>query len=295
MVSNPTFEQFYRDVPAEQRQRLLAFRAAHPVKAITADGHRWRYFTGGQGAGWLLVLHGGGGNAESLFQQITGFEREYRVLAPTYPATLRAVDDVLAGFEALYRAEGIGSAHAYGLSLGGGGAQALVRHQPGAVRSMILSHTAPPTPWMGRDLRRRLRRMTLIPSWAVLAIGRRRLRGRLELAADSVPPEERAFWEAFRAELYATSLTKADVLARTRMQIDYHLNLRYGPHDLDGWPGRVLIIESDRDQNIPADVRAALRAAYPRARVHTFRGIGHSGGLTLTEQNVALILEFLRA
>ena len=287
------FAKLYRDVPAEQKDALLRFRAAHPPRIFEREGRRWRYFVGGGGAEWLVVMHGGGGNAESLFRQIALFERHYRVLAPTYPANVHtvatAIDDLLALSDSL----GIARAHWYGISMGGAAAQEIARKRPALAASMILSHTAPPTPFMGRALQRRLRLMRWLPEWVVLQMGQRRLRGRLELAADSVPLDERAFWQAFRAELYATSLGKADVIARTNLQIDYHLNYHYRPEDLAGWPGRVLIVESDEDQNVPPVAQETLKALYPRAQVHTFRGIGHSGGLVLTEANVALVEAFL--
>ena len=67
----------------------------------------------------------------------------------------------------------------------------------------------------------------------------------------------------------------------------------YKPDDLDGWRGRVLIMDADDDPHMPAATRLALRALYPQAEVHSFSGTGHSAAIVDPDGYAQVIRRFL--
>lgn len=292
-MGNSSFDRIYKDVPREHVERLLGFRAAHPVKTLAVGGRQWRYLVGGRGEEVLVIIHGVTGTLESPFRQMMMFEETYRVIAPTYPVAAKSAADIVEGIVALLEAEAVPAAHVLGISLGGAVAQLLVRQRPMMVSKLILSHTVVPTPGVVRSLERRLRLVSLLPSRYVLAVARRRFHQRLTADAGDMEPAERAFWFAFGDETYSCSLAKGDLLARLKVHIDFHRNYRFEAGELADWPGDILIVESDGDEIVPPAMREALKALYPQARVHTFHGVGHASGLIKTEENVSVIRGFL--
>ena len=77
-----------------------------------------------------------------------------------------------------------------------------------------------------------------------------------------------------------------------RLGIDLVRSFRFTPEDLDSWPGRILILESDQDLFTP-ERRAELRRCYPQASVHTFHGAGHTPWMSHREEYLCVINEFL--
>jgi pimeloyl-ACP methyl ester carboxylesterase len=77
--------------------------------------------------------------------------------------------------------------------------------------------------------------------------------------------------------------------------VDCRLNYVFTPHDLQDWPGRILLLDADDDPGVRPPMRAALRALYPQAQVHTFHGAGHAPFLSLPDEYFAVVGSFLDA
>ena len=273
--------------------QLKAFRSTHAIKRVRLDDVDWNYLAGGRGQEVLVFLHGTSGAIDSPFQQIMLLEHQYRVISLTYPTVVKTVAEMTRGILAVLGAEGVMTAHFIGISLGGAVAQALVREAPGTIQTLILSHTIPPSLAIAPRLVRRLKIVSIVPHRLVLTGAKRQYMRRLKSDALDIPPVERDFWLAFGEEIYSHSLTKYDFLARLKVHLDFHISYRFSPTDLVDWPGRILIIESDGDEIIPASLRNELKAAYPEAAVHTFHGVGHSSGLIKSKESAALIRSFV--
>jgi len=264
------------------RRRLDRFRAAHAPRTMRHAGTEWRYLAGGRGPATVLVLGGALGIAEFGFLLIEALEREFRVIAPDYPP-LGRVDDLADGLVALLDREGVAAAQVHGASFGGLLAQVLLRAAPGRVDSLVLSHTAPPSGSAGAAaLVSGI--VATMPAGLVRALLRRRLGGVLR---DADP-----FYRACFAEGLGR-LGKRDLAARLRAGAGFAAR-RFAANDLDGWRGRVLIIEADDDPMIAAPSREALRALYPGAARHLFRGTGHATSILRPEEYNAVVAGFLR-
>ncbi|MCH8253794.1 MAG: alpha/beta hydrolase [Gemmatimonadetes bacterium] len=264
---------------------LAEFRASHSVAHCRHAGETWRYRCVGVGAKPVMWLTGVLGRGEFAFAQILALGDGFRVLAPDYPP-VHSLDHLVEGLVAILDAEGLGAVHVISGSFGGMVAQHLVRRHPERVRSLVLSHTAAPESDRARMamVKAMVGTLGVWPGWLVRALFRRRLRGIFAVADP--------FWLRYFDSTVA-GLSQADLVSRVRLAAEFAGQTGYGPHDLDRWPGRVLIMDADDDPHMPAATRAALRALYPQAEVHSFSGTGHSAAIMNPEGYAQVIRRFL--
>ena len=283
-----TFDRLYARVPHADKDHLLRFRAAHPVKHTMVAGANWEYLACGRGAETLLILPGLLGIGEMSFHHILAFEGEHRVIAPTYPFAATTMTLLMEGIAGILDVEGIGRTHILGGSYGGMVAQCFVRRYPDRVSKLILSHTGAPELKRAEKNRRFIRVLRLLPMGVIRAMLRLATRKSLQDA-----PAQRAFWEVYSDEMIAR-LSKNDLIARYQIAVDLDAAYRFTPNDLKDWPGRILILEGDNDSIAEAPAREALKAIHPQARVHTFRGTGHVASIAKLDEYVSAIKRFLR-
>jgi len=286
-MNNLAFDQFYASVPAAERKALLGFRAAHPLKSLAVHGTPWEYIAAGRGAEALLILPGLLGIGEMSFQHILVFENNYRVVAPSYPFNFMTIDPMLDGIAALLDAERIERAHVLGGSYGGMVAQRFVRRYPGRVDRLILSHTGGPKPERAAQNRRLITLLRLMPMGLLRVILRLATRKSLADAPEHIP-----FWEAYSNEMIAR-LSKADLMSRYQVAVDFDATSAFTPDDLKHWSGQILILEGDNDPIAEASAREALKTLHPQARTHTFHGSGHVASIAKLDEYVAVIRSFL--
>ena len=280
-------ETAYKNVQAEQKERLYTFRASHPRQQIVLSGTTWSYLLAGQGAETVLLLPGGERIGDVAFPLMQQFEQEYRCLYPSYPPfpTMAALVD---GLAALLDQLSIERVILFAASFGGDVGQCFVRKYPERVSKLILLNTGIPDEQLGRATKRAKPLVTLLPLGIV-----RPLVSALLVKALSVRAEERLFWRAMLHELVG-NLTRADLVSSFTETIDYRLNYHFSPTDLTGWPGKVLILQSDDDPATKPAMRLALRNLYPQAQVHTFQQAGHTPFLSQPEEFYPRIRTFLR-
>jgi len=273
--------------PSAERERLLRFRATHAVKSTVVAGVIWEYIACGRGAETLLILPGLLGIGEMSFDHILAFEGEYRVIVPTYPFSATTVAQLIEGIAQVLDAENINWAHVLGGSYGGMVAQSFVRRYSNKVSRLILSHTGGPNPERAEKNKKLITVLRFLPMGMVRVMLRLATRKSLEDA-----PEQRVFWEAYTEEMIRR-LSKADLIARYQIAVDFDATSRFTPGDLKDWAGRILILEGDDDPIAEAPAREALKAFHPQARVHTFRGTGHVASIAKLDEYVSVIKQFL--
>jgi maspardin len=267
--------------------RLHRFRATHPTTCTTVEGIEWEYFACGHSDKALLILPGLLGIGEMSFEHILAFEDAYRVVVPSYPLTITCVSQLIRGIIGILDAERIDRVQVLGSSYGGMVAQYLVRQYPDRVGTLILSHTGVPRPDRAAKNRRFVTIVRLLPMDLLRTMLRLSTRKSLVDA-----PMQRAFWQAYSNEVI-DQITKADLISRYRVAIDFDVSCAFAPEDLKGWPGRILILEGDNDPVAESQAREALGALYPQARVHTFHGSGHVASIAKLDEYVAVIRGFL--
>lgn len=265
---------------ANSLERELAdFHADHPVQEVTA-GYAWRYYRGGPaGAETVLFLSGALGRAEYAFQVIRNLERRFRVIAPDYPA-VRTLGEFGDGLLGILDAEHVRRAHLLGGSFGGFVAQALVRRAPERVASLVLSHTGAAD---GRKRDGAIALVSMLPGWLMRAAMRARLGPTLK-GADP-------FWRALFDRTVA-DLSREDILSRMKIQAEFAANPEIARTPAN-WAGPVLILEAADDPLFTEKARRKMRAIYPRAAVHEFRGTGHAAALLRPDEYVDVVAAFI--
>lgn len=288
MALTQTLDMHPGSTPPMETDPLRRFRATHPVKRLMLAGASWEYIASGRGAETILILPGLLGVGEMGFQHILALEETYRVLAPSYPFSLTRVTPLLDGLALLLKAEGVRRAHVFGGAYGGMLAQRFVRRYPDRVATLILSHTGGPRPERAKANRRCLAMLRHLPIGLIRSLLRLAVRRSLQGL-----PERSRLWEAHASDIIER-LTKADVISRYEIAVDFDANSVFTPDDLKDWPGRILILEGD-DVSAEIASRQALKAFHPQAHVQTMRGAGHVASLVRPDDHMALVRRFLNA
>lgn len=275
----PPFEQIYDGVEPARVEALRAFRAAHPLRAMTINGNEWRYLVVGEGKRTILLLHGMTGAPDIWFQQMNALKREYRLIAVTYPAvpTLKEMDT---GVMAILDREGVQQCAVVGSSLGGYLAQYLVQQHPDRFTHAVFANTFPPNDEIARDNRMLARLIPLLPEWLVMRFVRRNVEETVVPAAGND-----ALTRAFLTEMTCGRMSKAQFIAR------YQCIVEKFPVKPLRMP--VLIIESENDPLVKPALRQQLKSLYPQARVHTFKDAGHFPYLNQPEAFTRLLRELV--
>ena len=286
------FDKIYEKVPAEQVARLKEFRLTHPYKQLIVGDTKWEYISCGQGERTLLLLPGALSVGESTFPLITAFENEYRIIAPSYALSL-GMTGLCDGIANILESEAVNQAYVFGGSYGGLVAQYFVRQYPAQARSLILSHTFVLTPKLAKPLWLAGKLFPVFPQKLFAPILRLRLNKILLSTLRAANHPESEFWRAYLDEAIASGLLKEVFIHQNNCLLELAQQPQFAPDDLKGWPGRVLIIESDDDPAIPAKGRALLRSTYPQAQVHTFHNAGHASSILKRKEVVSIIKNFL--
>ncbi len=276
---------YYAAAPADQVERLMTFRRAHPPRQTTINGMTWEYLSCGQGEATILWLVGGLRVADAAYRSIPLLEDHFRILAPSYPP-LMSMDVLVDGLVRLLDASGVGTAHVLAGSFGGMVAQALLRRHPGRVNKVVLSTTAVLDEKAVANYQQQEAMIASAPSELVAEFSKGRF---VEMIAP--PNDERTFWTAYVDELFSERLTKDDMLSTVRCLLDFAQQPQQ-PQTAPEWAGRILIIESEDDATFDAAARARLKALYPSARVHTYTNGGHSPATTQREAYFGLVRGF---
>jgi len=291
------FDEIYARVPREQVARLKVFRSTHPYKQLTVGDTKgdtkWEYISCGQGEQALLLLPGALSVGESLFPFIEAFENEYRIIAPSYALSL-TMTGLCLGLAHILDSEGLNQAHVFGGSYGGLVAQYFARQFPHQTRSLILSHTFVLTPRFAKPLWIAGKIFPAFPQKLFVPILRMRLNKMLLSTLRAANHPETEFWRAYLNEAIASDLLKKVFIHQNNCLLELARQPQFTPDDLKGWPGKVLIIESEDDPAITARDRALLRSTYPNAQVHAFRDAGHASSILKREEVLSIIGSFLQ-
>ncbi|MEK6280222.1 MAG: alpha/beta hydrolase [Acidobacteriota bacterium] len=293
--SNPKVdwtEEIYRKVPPAQVARLKQFRVSHPYKQLSFRDANWEYISCGQNDETVLILPGALSTGESAFPLISALETDYHIIAPSYPLSLN-MEGLCDGIAHILEAENADSAHVFGGSYGGLVAQYFCRHYPHKSRSLILSHTFVFNPkytkvfWIAGKL------FPALPRSLIVRLLKLRLNKLLlsRLRAANHPDTE--LWRAYLDEAMTFGKLKDVFIHQNKCLLDLADRPRFTTNDLNEWPGRILIIESEDDPAIGANERANLRNMYPPAEIKSFLDAGHASSILKLDEVVSSIKGFL--
>ncbi|HVN55258.1 MAG TPA: alpha/beta hydrolase [Anaerolineaceae bacterium] len=271
------------------REQLEQFRDSHPYQHLIVKGTHWEYIASGKGKHALVLLGGELSVGETCFQTITRLEEHFRVISPSYPPAGR-IRPIIEGLTAILEKEGYSRAHLFGHSLGAGVAHAYMHLQPDRVDRLVLDRFGLCTP--AHVIAARL--FFKLPFPLMRSYYYRNTRRLLSRPTPGFSEDQQDFFNAYLDELFNRLHTPETLMGQFRLLIDLfdHAN-EYGAFRPLERPGQVLLILVDDDRGFTPQERAALIAAYPGAKMHTFKQGGQLSGLLLGEEFNSILEAFL--
>ncbi|MGJ3240748.1 MAG: alpha/beta fold hydrolase [Anaerolineae bacterium] len=274
--------------------QLRAFQQRAQLEQIQLDAHSWTCYTlGNPDDEALLILAGGGADAEVIFQYITHLSRHFYVIAPNLPPTLNTLSEALDGLRALLAHHQRQQAVVVGLAFGAMLAQAYIRRFQDSVTDLIITHSWIPSQHLAEAMAMQQQLLQLTPE--PLLLWRNRRAYQRDIASSSTPadPATRRFWQDYFEQHYSERIRKAHLLSRARLMAEYHAENEFNSRDLLHWHGDLLLIESDADQVISEGDRGSLKAMYNRAYIQTLYGYDHLAPLLAANELSQSIINFL--
>ena len=269
-MSNKKPRNFYSDLPEVQKAFVENFQKTHHQKCIKIADTDWHFFDSETDGPVILLLHGGFADYSMWIHQITAFEDEYRIIAPTCPVLPKATMNAYSkGLKGILEAENINQLNIIGYSEGGLIAQVFLRDMLTRVEKVVLGHTFYPTPenkYSQYDFN--LFRFLPAPLTALL------------FKAFAQPDKEEIqantewsdWFQAYFKEL-KSKLTKAKILTHIDLMIDFVRQYKFAPEDLSTWQGKMLITVSKDD--VVFKYFEGLKHLYPMAQTYQFdSGLG---------------------
>jgi pimeloyl-ACP methyl ester carboxylesterase len=255
-------------------------------RELAVNGTRWRYYRLGTGPA-LLWLTGGLRRAAFGFAFLERLAPRHTVIAPDYPP-VQSLDEFIAGFDAIRRAEGVERAALGGQSYGGLLAQAYLAVRGPAIERLVLSSTGPAgygAAWLPfGDLAIFLARV--LPERFVKGL----LAGGL-LKLLSVAEAERAEWEAALREILERDLTRQDVVSHFAVAAELIRRRLVYPGVYQSWPGRVVVLSAENDPTQGKNDRAHYEALFGRPVEAVSLGQRGHSALLLDPDGYARLLE----
>jgi len=290
----------YPDYSTDKKERLRKFRSTHKYRQITINNTDWKYISGGRGKEALLLLTGGTGIFEVMAFLFAPLEDEYRIICPSY-STVETIGMLVDGIVGILESEGVHKTNILGQSFGGILAQAIVHKYPDRVDKLILSHTTTTSPPVDEAIMLKKKKSIemfkgfyLLPSWLFRFLVERLLRIKISKISrmSLMDAEEREFWHTYFLEMISY-MTKKELSSIDRCMIDFAENYRFTRNDLADWPGKILILESDKDTALQPSEKNAVKKLYPKAQVHRFKGSGHLSLIINPEESISIVRNFL--
>jgi pimeloyl-ACP methyl ester carboxylesterase len=245
----------------------------------------------------LLLIMGYGADSNWWYMQTDAFSREYRVIVfdnrgtglsdkPDVPYTMPMMADDAAG---LLDALDIGTAHVYGVSMGGMIAQELVLHHPERVTSLILGCTMPG----GHNA------VPPEPESLLFLLDFERTRSLpLEQQAEELLPYlfSQGFLDRNRdrvGEFVSRAFEHPTPVHGYRRQSEAFMS--FNVYDrLPEINAPTLVMAGTADRLVPVENARILASRIPNAELVIFENVGHGFNGEVAEESNKAVLDFLR-
>lgn len=294
-IRRETHHDYYQDVPDRLVKQLSDFRQTVYTNSVDVGEHCWTFYElSNQDESALLLLHGGGGDAEAMFRYIKRFSRYFRVIAPNIPPTIRTIEDTIIGLRRVLSHIGIERCYVVGMSFGAMLAQMYIRRFMNSVIDLVVTHAVIPSAHLAERTSMQKNLMMLYPEPLLMWISKRAYRNHIDATTTPAASDEKHFWQAYFDEIYSHYIGKRHLLSRAGISANYHASYEFNSRDLLEWNGDMLIIESDNDNVISEGDRGSMKAMYSRAYIQSLLGYDHLAPLLASEEMASSILNFLR-
>jgi pimeloyl-ACP methyl ester carboxylesterase len=255
---------------------------AKPTKEIIIDGVKWHYYTGGKGTKTILFIHGMGGAYDLWWQQITAFEKDYKVISYTLPESINTLKKTSNGILKILESEKVNTFYAVGTSMGGYITQYLVNLIPDRIDKAVFGNTFPPNTLIQKENATKSKIIPYLPEILIAKLGEKKLQNEIIPAA-----KNSQLLKAFLPSIY---FSKKQFMNRYYVVID---KFTANPNSYKIKRIPKLIIESDNDPLIQPELRTKIKLLYKDAMVYTFHNEGHFPYINAAETYNIVLRDFL--
>lgn len=288
-----SIENIYQIAPPNALNRLLGFRERVPVRNHSIGKNLYPVWDIGQGERAMVFLPSGMGNGEIFFPFLTELSADIRCVAISLPAC-KTMDEYAREIHQLLQELGVSKLILVGHAIGGILAQVYARLYPEQVEGLALCMSGAPCRGLSTACSEKwTRRRKVYLRYRIAPFNNMKQRMAFQAFYNMCPPEledNLMFWRAYIAETYDYKVYKAQYLHLNFLAVpEIYTRLPFYPGDMQGWNGRVLLVEADGDQYYAEEEKAALRSLYPSAQIQR---LGHAGQLALQadEREAVLLL-----
>jgi len=280
-------EELYSRVQKEDINRIKYFLKNHTLEKLTIKDNKWDIIDTGKGKETILVFSGGLRKSYlSSFPYIDVLEKDYRIIAPSYPK-LNKIKHILNGIEEIIKNKKLNRFYVMGHSFGGIIAQCYADLYPHKVKKLILVNTlSGTTKFITKFFKLNCDVLSLFQPKIALNLYKKQL-----ISLLAVPKSNKEFWKAFLNDTFFSYYTYDDYISLQKNQWDYMKNYSTLP---DPYNGEVLIINSKDDKSTIKVLKNNLYERYPAARVYNFETGGHMPSWSRPEEYKKVIKEFLK-
>jgi len=255
------FENYTNNDKASQS--LKEFQSKTITK-INVDGVDWKYYSGGNGNKTILFLHGMGGSYDLWWQQISAFEKGYKVITYTLPEEINSLEKTSKGILKILDKEKVNQFYAVGTSMGGYIAQYLVQTIPNRIEKVVFGNTFPPNDLILKENKSKSKIIPLLPEVLFSKLGEKKLNNEIIPAAKNS--------KLLKAFLTSLPSNKKLFMNRYGVVID---KFTATPQKYEIKRVPKLIIESDNDPLVQPELRKKIKELYADAEVFAFHNEGH--------------------
>jgi len=272
------------------------FYSNHPIKRANIRNAQWEYICSGKGNIGFLIFPGALQTAQSNFNFIKTFEKEYKVIAFTVN-NVDSIEEFCFAINKILAEEKINKIILYGLSLGGLLAQSYTRRNREKVKALIISHACAPT---SKIFFRKIiipfkivkYLFPFIPSFLVKNFAKK-FTGKIQgsqIKTINFDTETLTLYKIFSKECFNEYLNKQTVKTIINLSLEFYCE-KFTAKDLEDWKGKILILRTDNDPLMQDE--GEFKKIYPRADIITFTKSGHLTFYYQFEKMVRVISDFL--
>ncbi|MDD3722837.1 MAG: alpha/beta fold hydrolase [Lutibacter sp.] len=251
------------------------------TKKIIIDGVNWEYYVGGNGDKTILFLHGMGGSYNLWWQQVTEFEKDYKVITYSLPESISSLENASEGILKILETENIDKFYAVGTSMGGYIAQYLVSIVPNRIEKAIFGNTFPPNNLIAKENAKKSKIIPYLPELLISKLGEKKLNEEIVPAAKNSP--------LLKSFLKSLPFNKQQFINRYHIVID-RFSIFPDNYEIKRIPK--LIIESDNDPLIQPELQVKIKELYANAEVVTFHNEGHFPYINASEAYNKILRNF---
>lgn len=266
----------------EVKKYFEVFWRKHPYKIREFRDEKWEYIISGKKDNPpVILLHGGFVDAGMWAYQIQELEKDFLILAPTFPSDPRSFLLYCDIIDSLMQENGIETATICGLSYGGFLSQYFAKYYPNRISKLILSHTFKPNKKFAKYLRLKSFMIRIIPN----SIYKKKYHKR-------VKELDRTDWMAYRKYYFSNIFS---TYSKNEFAKGYDALSKSIIEDLleqDLWKGPTVIL-SNKDDTDVNKYQKDLIDTYPQAKLYEFEKGGHHTVLTYPVEYTKVLRKYL--